>query len=330
MMRPMRAFVTGATGFLGGALARALRDRGDHVVALVRSPDKSAELQRLGCEMVAGDLSDVAAIRSGVEGCDAAFHVAAYYAVGVPPSELGAMVEANVRGTERVLDAATDAGVKRIVYVSTINVFGNTKGRVVDETYLRPDPDGPFLSMYDETKYRAHQVALDRIARGAPILIAQPGGIIGPGDPSVIAVVFDLIRKRRLPFKVFPDTGFNFLHVDDCAQGLLLIHDRGRVGESYVLGGEISTVGETMFGTLYRILGRRPPRVAIPRWMVKASTPLGPVMAKLTGLPPNMREGITAIDGVTYWATDRKAREELGYSPRSLEVGLRETLAATG
>jgi dihydroflavonol-4-reductase len=324
----VRAFVTGATGFLGGALARALRARGDEVVALVRSPDKSAELQQLGCDMVAGDLADQAAIRSGLEGCDAAFHVAAYYAVGVPPSERDAMVDANIGGTERVLDAATKAGVGRIVYVSTINTFGNTRGKVVDESYERPDPDGPFLSIYDETKYRAHQVALDRIAKGAPVLIAIPGGIYGPGDPSVIAVVFDMIRKRRLPFKLFEDTGFNFLHVDDCAQGLLLIHDKGRVGEGYVLGGEISTVGETMFGTLYRILGRRPPRFSVPRWALKASIPVGPVISRLTGLPPNMAEGISAVDGVTYWATDRKAREELGYAPRSLEEGLRETLAA--
>ncbi|HEX9236280.1 MAG TPA: NAD-dependent epimerase/dehydratase family protein [Actinomycetota bacterium] len=326
----MKAFVTGATGFLGGALARKLRARGDDVVALVRSPGKAGELQRLGCQMVAGDLSDVDAIREGVKGCDAAFHVAAYYAVGVPPSEREAMFEANVHGTERVLDAATEAGAARIVYVSTINTFGNTRGQVVDETYQRPDPDGPFLSIYDETKYRAHQIAEDRISKGAPVMIAAPGGIYGPGDPSVIAVVFDLIRRRMLPFKLFPDTGFNFVYVDDCAEGLLLIHDKGRLGESYVLGGEISTVGETMFGTLFRIQGRRPPRFTVPRWVLKASTPLGPMVGKLTGLPPNLNEGIRAIDSVTYWATDRKAREELGYAPRDLESGLRETLAAAG
>jgi nucleoside-diphosphate-sugar epimerase len=326
----VKAFVTGATGFLGGALARKLRERGDDVVALVRSPSKAGELERVGCQMVAGDLSDVDAIRFGVEGCDAAFHVAAYYAVGVPPSEREAMVDANVHGTERVLDAAIDAGTTRIVYVSTINVFGNTNGKVVDETYQRPDPDGPFLSIYDETKYRAHQVALDRIAKGAPVIIAQPGGIYGPGDPSVVAVVFDLIRKRRLPLKIFPDAGFNFVYVDDCADGLLLIHDKGQSGETYVLGGEISTVGETMFGTLFRLLGRRPPRFTVPRWLVKASTPLGPAIGKMTGLPPNLNEGIKAIDGVTYWATDDKARKELGYAPRSLESGLRDTLAAAG
>jgi nucleoside-diphosphate-sugar epimerase len=210
-----------------------------------------------------------------------------------------------------------------------MNVFGNTLGRVVDETYQRPDPNGPFLSIYDETKYRAHQVALDRIAKGAPVLIAMPGGIIGPGDPSVISVLVEMIRKRQLPFLLFPDTGFNFLHVDDCAEGLLLIHDKGRVGESYVLGGELSTIGDTI-RLINRILGRRPPRFTLPRWLMKISTPLGPALGRLTGLPPNLREGITAIDGVTYWGSDRKARDELGYSPRSMEEAFRQTLAASG
>jgi hypothetical protein len=109
----------------------------------------------------------------------------------------------------------------------------------------------------------------------------------------------------------------------------LLVHDKGRIGESYVLGGEISTVGETMFGTVFRLLGRRPPRFTIPGWMVRASTPLGPAIAKLTGMPPNLKEGINAIDGVTYWATDKKARDELGYAPRDIESALRETLAAS-
>src|SRR5215210_6578613 len=154
----MRAFVTGATGFIGGQVARRLRERGDDVVVLVRSPDKAGQLRELGCELVEGDLSDEAAIRRGVEGCDSVFHVAAVYKVGVPKSERAAIEDINVRGTERVLDAAIDAGAKRIVYVSTVGVFGNTKGQTVDETYNRDESEG-FLSVYDETKYRSHQAA---------------------------------------------------------------------------------------------------------------------------------------------------------------------------
>ena len=132
----MKAFVTGATGFIGGHLVRKLRQRGDEVTALVRSPGKASELRDLGCELVEGDLGDQSAIRRGVGGCDACFHVAAVYKVGIPASERPAMFDANVRGTERVLDAAIEGGAQRIVYVSTIGAFGNTRGKVVDERAL--------------------------------------------------------------------------------------------------------------------------------------------------------------------------------------------------
>src|SRR6266513_284004 len=161
----MRAFVTGATGFIGGHVARKLRERGDDVVALVRSPDRAGQLRELGCELVEGDLSDEQAIRTGVQGCASVFHVGAVYKVGIPKSEHEAMWDTNVRGTERVLDAGRDAGAQRIVYVSTCNVFGNTHGELVDESYRRDESDG-FLSYYDETKYRAHLVAEDRMAKG--------------------------------------------------------------------------------------------------------------------------------------------------------------------
>src|SRR5436190_8938892 len=120
----MRAFVTGGTGFIGGRVVRKLRERGDDVVALVRSPDRGRELRELGAELVQGDLSDAGPIRQGMERCDSAFHAAAVYKVGIPKSEREPMYDANVRGTERVLDSAIDAGVGRIVYLSTVNVFG--------------------------------------------------------------------------------------------------------------------------------------------------------------------------------------------------------------
>jgi dihydroflavonol-4-reductase len=321
----VKAFVTGATGFIGGHLARKLRERGDEVVALARSPQKAQGLHDLGCDLVEGDLSDEAAIRTGVEGCDASFHVAAVYKVGIPATRRPAMWDANVRGTERVLGAAVEAGAGRVVYVSTVNAFGNTRGEVVDETYHRAD-DG-FLSYYDETKFRAHQVALDLIGRGAPVMIAQPGGVYGPGDPSELANLIDQVRTGRLKFKVLPETGFNFVHVDDAADGLLLVHDKGRLGESYVLGGQITTMGEVI-DRIAELSGRKPPRFTMPAALIKASIPMGSLVTRAMRLPPNLRELIRAADGVTYWATDAKARRELGYAPRDLDTGLRQTLAA--
>ena len=320
----MKAFVTGGTGFIGSRVARRLRERGDEVVALVRSPAKAAELRELGCELVEGDLSSPEAIRRGVQGCDAVFHVAAVYKVGIPDSERAAMHDANVGGTERVLDAAIEAGVPRIVYVSTVGVFGNTHGEVVDETYSRNG--GEWLSCYEETKWKSHQVALDRIAKGAPVVIVQPGGVYGPGDHSELGNIIDQASTGKLRMMMFPETGFNLVHVDDVAEGILLAHDKGRVGESYVLGGQLANMRE-LVEKVSEIAGRKPPKRDLPVGVMKALTPIGPVVGKLMGFPPNLRELIRTSDGVTYWATDDKARRELGYAPRDMDTGLRQTLA---
>ena len=322
----MRAFVTGGTGFLGKRVVRKLRERGDDVVALVRSPSKAGELRDLGCEIVEGDLSSEDAIRRGVQGCDAVLHVAATYKVGIPKSEHAAMYDANVRGTERVLDAAVEAGVARIVYVSTGNVYGNTGGQVVDESYTRPQPPD-FLSYYDETKYQAHQVALDRIAKGAPIVIVQPGGILGPDDPSELGNMIDQTRTGKLKMRMFPDAGFNFVHVEDVADGILLAHDKGRIGESYNLAGEKHTIGDLVDKTA-ELVGRKPPSVTMPAAMIKLAIPVGPAVGKLMGFPPNLAELIKTSDGVTFWMTDQKARDELGFSPRDFDSTMRETVNA--
>lgn len=322
----MRAFVTGATGFLGLRVARKLRERGDEVVALVRTPSKAAALRELGVEIVEGDLSDPQAIERGVKGADAVFHIGAVYKVGIPARERPAMYDTNVRGTERVLDAAVAAGVKRIVYVSTGNVYGNTRGKVVDETYVRPQPP-QFLSYYDQTKYEAHELARDRIAKGAPLVIVQPGGIVGPDDPSELGNMIDQTRTGKLKLRMFPEAGFNFIHVDDVADGTLLAHDKGRIGESYNLAGPKSTIGELVDKTA-EIVGRKPPRVTMPAAMMKLAIPVGPVVGKLMGFPPNLSELIRTSDGVTFWMTDEKARTELGLQTRDLETSLRQTLGA--
>ena len=321
----VRGFVTGGTGFIGGRVVRKLRQRGDEVVALVRSPGKAGDLREIGCELVEGDLSDNEAIRRAAEGCDAAIHAAAVYKVGVRKSEHDAMYDANVRGTERVLDAAFEAGVARIVYVSTVNVFGNTGGEIVDESYERPP--GDYLSYYDETKYLSHQVARDRIKKGLPIVIVQPGGVYRPGDHSEIGNVIDQVRTGKLKALPFAGLGLNLVHVDDVADGILLALDAGEIGESYVLGGEISTM-RGLVDKVAELEGRAPPRRELPSGVIKLVAPVGPVVGPLMGFPPNFRELISASDGVTYWAKDDKAREKLGYSPRDLETGLRETLAA--
>jgi nucleoside-diphosphate-sugar epimerase len=322
----VRAFVTGGTGFIGGHVVRKLRERGDEVVALVRSPEKGKELSELGCELVEGDLSSEDAIRRGVQGCDAAFHVGAVYKIGIRKSERDPMIDTNVRGTERVLDAAIDAGVAKIVYVSTGAVFGNTQGEVVDEGYERPEDEG-FLSCYDETKVRSHAVAKDRIAKGAPIVIVQPGGVYGPGDHSEIGNMIEQTRTGKLHAKVFPEAGFSFVYVEDVADGILLAYDKGKVGESYILGGELSTMGD-LVDKVAELSDRKPPRLTLPAFAVTLSAPLGPVVGPAMGFPPNLREAMRSAHNVTYYMKHDKARDELGYSPRDLDAGLRQTCAS--
>src|SRR5919112_5096838 len=270
---PVKVFVTGGTGFIGSHVVRRLRDRGDTVVALVRSREKGRELEALGAELVEGDLSSSDVMRAACEGCDAAIHGAAVYKVGIPKSEREPMHDANVRGTERVLDAAWQAGVGRIVYVSTINVFGNTKGEVVDESYER-EP-GDWVSVYDETKWLAHQAAKERIAKGAPIVIVQPGGVYGPGDHSEVGNVIDQTRSGKLKALPFAGLGLNLVYVDDVADGILIAHDKGRVGESYVLGGEIATMRDMVQKTA-QIAGRKPPKRELPSGVIKLAAPAGP------------------------------------------------------
>lgn len=320
----MRVFLTGGTGFIGGHVARRLRSRGYEVVALARSPAKAAALRAIGCEVVEGDLSSEQPIRAGLDGCDAAIHAGAVYKVGVPESEHAAMHEANVRGTERVLDMAVEAGVRRIVYVSTVAVFGDTHGRVVDEGFER---DSPFLSEYDRTKTLAHGATVDRVARGAPIVIVQPGGVYGPGDHSELGNLIEQARTGKLMAKMFPDSGIMLCHVEDVADGIVLALERGKLGESYVLSGERGTLGEVV-DRAARIAGRRPPRFTMPAPLLRMSAPLGPVVGPLLGFPPNLRELNRSVDGVTFWASDAKARSELGFAPRDFDSGLRATIEA--
>jgi nucleoside-diphosphate-sugar epimerase len=198
---------------------------------------------------------------------------------------------------------------------------------VVDETYERSESEG-FLSCYDETKYRSHQIAKSRIAKGAPIVIVQPGGVYGPGDHSELGNFIDQTRTGKLRAKAFPQLGINFVFVDDVAEGVLLALDKGKVGESYVLGGQIGRMDDLISKTA-ELSGRKAPKATLPVPLMKVSAPLGPVVGPIMGFPPNFSEAIKASDGVTYWAKHDKAMRELGYKPRDLETGLRQTLDAT-
>jgi dihydroflavonol-4-reductase len=322
----MKVFLTGGTGFIGGEVARQLRARGDEVACLARDPERAAKLSELGCTLVPGDLGDAEAIRAGMAGCDAVIHAAAMYEVGIPAKQRPAMYEANVRGTERVLRTALEERIPRIVYVSTVGIFGNTRRKVVDEAYEHPGRE--FTSYYEETKLEAHRIARRMIEKESlPCVIVQPGGVYGPGDTSQVADLLEQFLGGRMPLIPFPELGICLSHVEDVAAGILLALDKGELGETYVLSGPVTTMREAI-EVVAGLTGRKAPKHALPAPLIKAMTPIGPLVGKLMGQPPNLRELISSADGVTFWASHEKASRELGYLPRGMEEGLRQTLEA--
>jgi nucleoside-diphosphate-sugar epimerase len=229
------------------------------------------------------------------------------------------MHRANVEATRAAIDAAERAGVARVAYVSTVGIFGDTGGRVVDETYVRRP--GPYLSFYDETKHVAHQLAAEAARRGLPVVIAQPSQVYGPGDHSEIGAMLRQAASGSLRARVLPTAGVCMVHVDDLADGILRVQDAGRVGESYVLAGECVRLGE-LADRVARLAGQRPPRFTVPTGLLRTVAPVVDLVART-----NLRETVRTGDRVTFWASSNKARRELGWEPRPLEEGLRELYA---
>jgi nucleoside-diphosphate-sugar epimerase len=313
-----RIVVTGGAGFVGSHVVDQLTARGDDVVALVRDPARAGRIAESGAQLVADDLSSVPRLAGLLEGADAVIHVAGSYRVGISRAERGVMWDANVGTTTRILDAAEVARTPRVVYVSTVNAFGNTRGRVVDEAYRRDLRDG-FLTWYDETKYGAHEVAEQRQAADAPVIIVLPSQVYGPGDPSGFGEQLRLASQGRLRYRALDEVSVGLVHVEDLAAGIVAALDRGETGQAYVLSGPRASLREAMT-IATRAAGRRPPRLRIPTRMLRLMAPLGRFIGQ-----PNLREVISASAGVTYWASAEKAERELGFRPRDLETGLANT-----
>jgi dihydroflavonol-4-reductase len=319
----MRVFVTGGAGFIGRAVVRILVGRGDTVTAAVRDPEGAEDLAELGVDVRASDLSRTASIIDAMRGTDAAIHLAGMYRVGIPASERPAMHDANVGATHRVLDAFATAGLDRLVAISTINVAGNTHGRIVDERYRRDLTEG-FLSYYDETKFLSHRAVLERIGSGARIVIPMPGTTYGPGDHSLIGGQLQAAHDGTLRYLVLADAGISPAYVDDVAAGIVAALDRGRIGESYFLGGQNMRLRDAL-EMAARLGGRSLPRLEIPTALLKLGARAPARVARSVGLPDDLGEVLRSSLDVTFWGSSAKAATELGYQPRDLASGLRAT-----
>jgi len=258
-----------------------------------------------------------------MRGTDAAIHIAGMYRIGIPASIRPAMLDANVGATHRIIDATGTAGVQRLVYVSTANVLGNTRGRIVDERHRRDLAEG-FLSYYDETKYLAHRAVRERMDAGLPGVIVMPGVTYGPRDHSGTGQQLRGAHDGTLGYIALGDVGISAVFVEDVAAGIVGALDRGRIGESYVLGGENMRLRDAM-QVAARIGGHGLPRLEIPTAFLRIGSRAPAVLARAAGLPADLGEVLRASLGVTYWASSAKAATELGYRPRDLASGLRAT-----
>jgi len=317
------AFVTGASGFVGSAVARALFRSGYGVRALVRRDSPRVNLDGLGLEVVEGDMRDAEAIAAAVQGARYVFHVAADYRLWAPdPNEI---MRTNVDGTRVVMTAARNAGVERIVYTSSVATLKlEEDDRPADET--RPMTEHEAIGTYKRSKVAAERLVEDMVRRESlPAVIVNPSTPIGPRDvrPTPTGRIIVEAASGRMP--AFVDTGLNLVHVDDVAAGHVAALERGRIGERYILGGENLSLAD-LLARIAVLTGRRPPRVRLPRALVYPLAFAAESVARVTRAEPFVTlDGLRMAKYKMYF-TSAKAERELGYISRPVEDALRDAL----
>lgn len=314
--------VTGATGFVGAAVARRLAQLNCRLRLLVRPGSDRRNLAGLEAELAEGDLARPETLERAVQGCRYLFHVAADYRLWVP--DAAAMRRVNIDGTVALLQAAAQAGVERSVYTSSVAALGlNPDGIPADETTpVRPQY---LIGAYKRSKYEAEQ-AVRRLAAVQDIVIVNPSTPVGPGDVKPTPTGQMVLDAARGKMPAYVDTGLNIVHVDDVAEGHILAMQRGRQGEGYILGGENLMLGQ-FFAMIAAQAGRRPPRLRLP------IAPLRPLawgmerFAQITGRTPLMTTETLKMADKKMFFRSGKAKQELGYAPRPAAEAVAGALA---
>jgi len=315
--------VTGASGFVGSAVARRLREAGFAVRALVRPTSPTTHLAELGLDFVTGDLRDPASLREALADVRYLFHVAADYRMWA--SDPQEMIDTNVAGTRALMQEAMRAGVERVVYTSSVaTLAARTDGVSADETM--PLEEQRAIGTYKRSKVAAERAVEELIAQGLPAVIVNPSTPIGPRDvkPTPTGRIIVEAASGRMP--AFVDTGLNMVHVDDVAEGHLAAFERGRVGERYVLGGQNASLAEIL-RTVAETVGRRPPSIRIPRQALMPLAHVTEAIARRTG-----REPMLTLDGLRMaknkmFFSSAKAERELDYKARPYREGITDAIA---
>lgn len=315
--------VTGATGFVGSAVARALLARGHAVRALVRRGSDRTNLAGLDVELTEGDLTDTDSLARAVAGCDHVMHVAADYRIWVPDPE--AMLRANVGGTRALMLAAQAAGVGRIVYCSSVAALGLTgDGTLADET--TPVSEESVIGIYKKSKYRAEQAVLALVReRGLDAVIVNPAAPIGPRDikPTPTGRMILDADAGRMP--AYVETGLCVVHVDDVAEGHMLALERGRAGERYILGGENLSL-QALLALVDAIGGRARSRLRLPREAIWPVALVCEALARFGVEPMVTRDHLRMAKKMMFFS-HAKAASELGFSPRPAREAVADAVA---
>jgi dihydroflavonol-4-reductase len=311
-LSPGLCLVTGATGFVGSAVARALLGAGHPVRVLARPTSDRRNLAGLAVEIAVGAMEDAASLARAAAGCRYVFHVAADYRLWVPDPT--AMYRANVEGTCDLLTAALAAGVERVVYTSSVATLGLDPGGAADED--APSRLDDMIGPYKRSKYQAEELVRGLVGEHRlPVVIVNPSTPVGPRDLKPTPTGRLILEAARGHMPGFVETGLNIVHVDDVAAGHLAAAETGRIGERYILGGENLSLAEIL-AEVARAVGRRPPRLKIPYALAFPVAAGAELVARVTG-----REPFTTLDGVRMarkkmYFSSAKAARELGYRPR--------------
>ena len=319
----MKTFITGATGFLGSALARELIDKGEQVVALARPTSDLSNLEGLDIEIVTGDLKDEASLKAAMAGCDRAYHAAAEYVLwSKNPHELYAI---NVDGTRNLIRAARAAGVERVVYTSTVGALGNA-GDGRPGTEATPVRVSDMVGDYKISKFMAEEVALSYAKDGYPVIIVNPSTPVGPRDikPTPTGkMILDFLNGKMAAYL---DTGLNLIDVRDAAAGHILAMEKGLPGEKYILGCRNMTLKE-IFDTLASITGIPAPKVRLPYGFVLPIALLSTAVSDyVTKKPPLAPVNAVRMAKKKMFFDSAKAVRELGLPQTPVEGALKEAV----
>lgn len=309
----MKAFVTGATGFVGSAVVRALLQRDHEVAVLARPGSDRSNIADLDVQIIEGGLGDKAALERGVAGADSVFHVAADYRLWVP--DPASMYAANVDATQTLMELCLRHGVTRVVYTSSVAVLGiNADGSPADENVPATLEDMP--GHYKRSKYLAEQQVKRLIEEHAlPAMIVYPTAPVGPRDIKPTPTGRTVLDAARGRMPAYVDTGLNIVHVDDVAEGQLLALERGQPGGRYILGGEDMTLGQIL-AVVADIMGRQPPRIRLPHKAVLPLAHAAEAWARLTGGTTQITVDAVKMSQKKMFFSSDHARETLGYAPR--------------